>query len=137
MTAVVRHRTPDSGVQSHVVPTILCIDDHQPTLQTLSWLFESHGYTCLSSSSARTALQLFRDNPVDLVVLDHTLETDDGTALAGTLKNLRSVPILMLSGRADLKKPDGVDVLLIKPQEPRVLLGTVLSLLVRGQSKSD
>jgi DNA-binding response OmpR family regulator len=118
------------------VPTILCIDDHQPTLQTLSWLFEAHGYTCLSSSSAQRALQLFRDNPVDLVVLDHTLETDDGTALAGMLKNLRSVPILMLSGWADLKKPDGIDVLLIKPQEPKVLLGTVLSLLVRGQSNN-
>lgn len=118
------------------MPTILCIDDHQPTLQTLSWLFEAHGYTCLSSSSARTALQLFRDNPVDLVVLDHTLDANEGSALVGILKNLRSVPILMLSGWADLKKPDDIDVLLIKPQEPKVLLGTVLSLLVRGQSNT-
>jgi DNA-binding response OmpR family regulator len=129
-------RAAVSGVESLVVPTILCIDDHEPTLQTLCWLFEANGYTCLSSSSAKTALQVFRDNLIDIVILDHTLETDDGSALAGILKNVRNVPILMLSGWADLKKPDGIDVLLIKPQEPKVLLGAVLNLLVRGQTTS-
>ncbi len=115
------------------MPTILCIDDHAPTLQTLRWLFEANGYQCLTAHDGTEALQLF-ENPVDLVVVDHRLENENGAAVAGQLKQIRKVPILMLSGWADLQKPKGIDVLLIKPQEPKELLATVLSLLVRSQT---
>lgn len=116
------------------MPTLLCIDDHAPTLQTLCWLFEANGYECLQATTAKGGRKLFEENEVDLVVVDHTLDDDDGTALAKNLKAIRNVPILMLSGWADLEKPDGVDVLLIKPQEPEALLATVLSLIVRSQT---
>ncbi len=123
-----------SGVESRIVPTLLCIDDHKPTLQTLCWLFEANGYQCLQAANAADGNKLFRENKVDLVIVDHTLQTEDGSTLAARFKQVRNVPILMLSGWADLEKPKGIDVLLIKPQEPQTLIATVLGLIVRAQS---
>ncbi len=114
--------------------TILCIDDHAPTLQTLSWLFQANGYACLTATQASEGRKLFVENEIDLVVMDHSLDKDDGAELAARLKQTRNVPILMLSGWADMQKPSGVDVLLIKPQEPQTLLAAVLSLIVRAQT---
>ncbi len=116
------------------MPTLLCIDDHAPTLQTLCWLFEANGYHCLQAQNSEEARKLFEGNDIDLVIVDHTLESDSGARLATSFKSIRNVPVLMLSGWADLEKPEGIDVLLIKPQEPTALLATVLSLIVRTQS---
>jgi DNA-binding response OmpR family regulator len=102
-------------------------------LQTLSWLFEANGYQCRTARNTREALNLF-DSTIDLVVLDHALANENGAALAAQIKQIRDVPILMLSGLANLKKPDGIDVLLLKPQEPQELLATALSLIVRSQT---
>lgn len=118
------------------VPTILCIDDHPPTLQTLRWLFEANGYTCLTATSAKEGRRLFEENQVDLVVVDHLKDSSEGSPLAAVLKRMRPVPVLMLSGWAELDKPEGVDVLLIKPQEPKALLSAVLNLIVKTQTSA-
>ncbi len=116
------------------VATILCIDDHGPTLQTLCLIFRKNGYECLGAQNATEARKLFCKNEVDLVVLDRSLESCDGIALAAEFKSIRPVPILMLSGWTDVEKPEGVDVFMNKPQEPRILLAAALSLIVRAQS---
>lgn len=116
------------------MPTILCIDDHAPTLQTLRWLFEANGYQCLTAAHSQDGVRLLNDNSIDLVILDHSLDEQDGAVLAESLKAIRDIPMVMLSGWADLQKPNSVDVLLIKPQDPKALLATVLSLLVKHQT---
>ncbi len=116
------------------MPTILCIDDHAPTLQTLRWLFEANGYKCVTTPRGEEGLELLTGNSIDLIVLDHILCEGEGAVLAKSLKKIRDIPILMLSGWADLQKPSCVDVLMIKPQDPKVLLATVLSLLVKYQT---
>lgn len=119
------------------MPTILCIDDHAPTLQTLRWLFEANGYECLTATDSADGGRLLKNHSIDLIVLDHKLDEEDGSELARTLKNIRNVPILMFSGWTDMDKPDWVDVLMIKPQDPKALLATVLSLLVRRQTAGN
>jgi DNA-binding response OmpR family regulator len=57
----------------------------------------------------------------------------NGAALSRHLKNIRRVPILMLSGNVELgAKPDSVDMLLPKPLAPDVLLETIERLLERS-----
>ena len=115
--------------------TILCIDDHAPTLHTLCLLFEVSGYRAIGATSAEEGRKLFETSDVDLVVLDQSLEDGDGDQLARTLKQMQPmVPIIMLSGWADLERPDCVDKFLSKPQEPKELLAAVLSLIVRAQT---
>lgn len=114
--------------------SILCVDDHAPTLQTLCWLLEANGYHCLSAASGKDGLRLFRENDVDLLIVDNTLEEGSGAELARQCKQLRPVPVLMLSGWSDGDRPEHVDVYMTKPQEPRELLAAVLSLIVRARS---
>ena len=110
--------------------TILCVDDHSPTLLTLSLVFQSAGYVCLTASNFEESKRAFAAEHIDLVVVDHGLPGINGTAIAAHLKNIRAVTVLMLSGSVELgEKPESVDLLLPKPVAPQELLDAVARLL--------
>jgi two-component system, OmpR family, KDP operon response regulator KdpE len=110
--------------------TILCIDDHQATLVTLSLIFRGAGYCCITASNYEQAERLFAADHVDLIVVDHGLPGVNGTSIATHLKKIRDVAVLMLTGSTDVpSKPASVDVLLPKPQPPPALLEAVATLL--------
>jgi DNA-binding response OmpR family regulator len=114
--------------------TILLVDDHRASLITLSLVLRSAGYRCLTASNYDEADRTFKANPVDLVILDYGLHAISGTDLAAHLKTVRPVAILMLSGNPDLAgKPESVDILLPKPQEPEALLSTIAEMLAIRQ----
>lgn len=117
--------------------TILAIDDQASVLQTLQWLLEAKGYQCVTAATADEAEKAFRENAVDVVIVDHGLPGVDGSTLALQLKKIRSVPVIMLSGNPDLKpSPGAVDLFLAKPQNPADLLNAIGKLVGRGESES-
>jgi two-component system KDP operon response regulator KdpE len=111
--------------------TVLIVEDHKVTLDSLCLILEHNGYRCLTASNAEKALQLFASNQVDLVLLDYGLPDHDGGRLATELKNMTgSLPIVMISGAGDLQeKPPSVDTLFAKPTDPSLLLKTIADLL--------
>lgn len=112
--------------------TILCIDDHLPTLQTLSLVLQFAGHNCLIASAAEEAESLFVDNSIDLVIVDHGLPGTTGFEVGRRLKEIRDVKVLMLTGNTELEKePYAVDFVIHKPYPPRDLLNTLDSLLPR------
>ncbi len=109
--------------------TVLIIDDHPRFLQTLMWLLEAKGYRCVTASTSTEAERVFCQESVDVVIVDHGLPGVDGLTLAGLLKAIRRVPVLMLSGNPDLKPQAGaVDRFLLKPQSPEELLAAMQEL---------
>lgn len=62
--------------------TILCVEDEPLQLQLRKMLFESSGYRVLQARSAEPALELFRSQHVDAVVMDYWLSGTNGTAVA-------------------------------------------------------
>jgi two-component system phosphate regulon response regulator OmpR len=115
------------------VRKILLIDDHKATLFSLGTILRNAGYCCITASKFEEAERAFAADHIDLVVVDHGLPGTSGASLSRHLKNIRPVPILMLSGNVELgAKPDCVDVLLPKPQAPDVLLETIERLLERS-----
>ena len=78
-------------------------------------------------------MELFKQNPVELVVADHFLSAKTGTEIAREMKALKpEVPILIIS--AAMEKPDGLefaDGFLAKGEPPNVLLDTIVHLLAR------
>jgi DNA-binding response OmpR family regulator len=106
--------------------TILVIDDYFPALSTLSLILKTSGYRTLEAESAEQAERKFRDNPVDIVLVDHGLPGVNGSDLAGQLKQIRAVLVVMLTGNPELKeKPPNVDLLLAKPNEIPDLLAAI------------
>ena len=112
-------------------PLILCIDDALVALRVRKILLGTEGYNVLTARSGEDGLEIFRQNPVELVIADHFLSGKSGAEIAREMKALKSeVPILIIS--AAMEKPDGlefVDGFLSKGEAPEVLLDTIAHLL--------
>jgi hypothetical protein len=115
---------------------ILCIDDADIALRVRKLLLSGEGYRVLTASSGEQGLELFKQNPVELVISDHFLAGQSGTEIAREMKALKpAVPILIVSAAAE--RPDGLefaDGFLAKGQLPTVLLDTIARLLAEGET---
>jgi CheY-like chemotaxis protein len=112
--------------------TVLCVDDEQLQLQLRTMLFESAGFKVLQARSASAALELFRSEHVDAVVMDYWLSGTNGTAVAEEMKRLHPrIPIVMLSGYSSLPGEGAVvDAWLRKAQaEPEEIVNAVRTLI--------
>ncbi|MGO4327654.1 response regulator [Cupriavidus sp. 2TAF22] len=94
--------------------------------------------TCNRGDEAIAAYQELKPN---LVVLDLMLPGLDGMEVCRRLKQISSVPILMLTARKDpydqiVGLELGADDFVAKPVEPRVLLARVRALLRRSEQNS-
>jgi len=80
------------------VPTILCIDDEVLGLEIRKVVLEREGYVVHTATDGPTGIRVFRQHPVDAVVLDFAMPGMDGGAVATALKEIRpNIPILLLS----------------------------------------
>jgi CheY-like chemotaxis protein len=117
-------------------PLILCIDDADIALRVRKLLLGSEGYKVLTAPTAEDGFEIFRENPVELVIADHFLSGKTGTEIAREMKQLKpQVPILILS--AGIEDPPGLefaDGFLAKGEPSDVLLNTIAQLLAKGPS---
>ena len=89
------------------VPTILCIDDEVLGLEIRKVVLEREGYVVHTATDGATGIRVFRQHPVDAVVLDFAMPGMDGGAVATVLREIRpNIPILLLS--AYLTLPEDV-----------------------------
>lgn len=80
---------------------ILVIDDEPPIRKLLRTGLGSQGYQILEASNGKTALEAIGEEP-DLIILDLGLPDTPGLELLGILRSRNeSVPIIVLSSRAD------------------------------------
>ena len=117
--------------------SVLCVDDEPSGLKLRQLILERNGYVVSTAMTASEALAVFKSQDFDLVVTDHLLGRDTGTAMAKEMKRIKpSVPIIVLSGTTD--KPGGVelvDAFLSKAQAPESLLAKVRELLARSRTQ--
>jgi CheY-like chemotaxis protein len=117
-------------------PVILCIDDAEVALRVRKLLLASVGYVVLTASSGEEGLEIFEQNPVDLVIADHFLSDKSGAEIAAEMKATKpQVPILIVS--ASEEPPAGLDFadgFLSKLDGPDALLERVSSLFAKKAS---
>ena len=92
---------PDPAVH----PVVLCIDD-EPNLLTIRQLvLAAAGYEVIATTDGSSGLALFKDHPIDLVILDHFLPDTSGAEVAAEMKRLNpDVPIILMTGLLDPPK---------------------------------
>lgn len=79
--------------------TILVVDDEPQILRLLGHALTAAGYVCLTSTNGREALHATKTKTPDLVILDLGLPDMDGKLVAGSIRQISKVPILVLSAR--------------------------------------
>src|SRR5690625_3264908 len=112
-------------------PLVLIVDDEKDLLDLLSYNFQQDGYRVTTARDGVEALDLARETPPDLIVLDIMMPRMDGIEACRRIRSdavLRKLPIIMLTAKTEednqievldygtviyLSKPISVYVLLI------------------------
>jgi DNA-binding NtrC family response regulator len=112
--------------------TVLVVDDDASIRLLCRVNLELEGWRVLEAASIAAARAQMGAEPVDVVLLDVHVGTEDGFAFADELRQLRpKTPVALLTGSAD---PDAsaADALIPKPFTLEQLVGTVRDLTVGG-----
>jgi DNA-binding response OmpR family regulator len=116
---------------------ILLVDDEQPVQKLLSYPLEKDGYEVVPALDGQAALNEFDRQPFDLVVLDIMLPKIDGLEVCRQLRAKSSVPIIMLTAKAEeidkvLGLELGADDYITKPFSMREFRSRVKAALRRA-----
>jgi DNA-binding response OmpR family regulator len=121
--------------------TVLVVDDEKTLRETVAYLLQQEGYRVLMAADGREALDVFRKERPDLVLLDLMLPELSGMEVCRILRRESDVPILMLTARnSEIDKVVGLEVgaddYVTKPFSLRELLARVRALLRRRENSS-
>jgi DNA-binding response OmpR family regulator len=119
---------------------ILVVDD-EPSIQkqTRDYL-EKDGFRVITAKDGSGALSAARREKPDLIILDLMLPGMDGRDVCRILRRESSVPIIMLTARAEESDQIvglelGADDYVTKPFSPKALVARVRALLRRAQGR--
>ena len=84
--------------------TILMMDDDLLVLESLEDYLKQAGYTVVTASSAREAVEQARETPADVALLDMKMPEMDGFQVAAMLRQLQpNLRVIMFTGYASLE----------------------------------
>ena len=121
--------------------TILVVDDEPTVRETLAESLEGEGFRVVTADDGREALELFRDERPDLILLDLMLPELSGIEVCRIVRRESGVPILMLTAKdSELDKVVGLELgaddYVTKPFSLRELGARVRALLRRTEPVS-
>lgn len=122
--------------------TILLVDDDPDILKILKDNLEFDNYRVLLATNGKEALDLFDTTRVNLVILDLSLPDIDGIQVCRRMRDMSSIPIIMLTARD--RVPDkvlgldsGADDYVSKPFDYLELAARINACLRRSGSIED
>ena len=129
---------PDRPAASGGVTRSVLVVDDEPTLrETLAEALEQDGLRVVTAADGREALDVFRAESPDLVLLDLMLPQISGIEVCRIMRRESAVPIVMLTAKdSEIDKVVGLELgaddYVTKPFSPRELVARVRSVLRRA-----
>jgi len=115
---------------------ILICDDEPDIVNALKIYLESEGYETVSAENGKKALELLKQENVQLVLLDVMMPVMDGIETLSKHREASNVPVILLTAKSEdtdkiLGLSSGADDYITKPFNPMELLARVKSCLRR------
>ena len=120
---------------------VLVIDDDSTLLKFLGEYLRDTGLTVFTTDKSETALRLLYDERPNIVVLDVMMPGMDGFVLASRIREISSVPMIMLTGKTSESDKlrgfrIGVDDYVTKPFSFAELAARINAILSRARESS-
>lgn len=118
--------------------TILVVDDEEKMVRFIRLNLEQDGFRTVAAFSGREALRKLNEELPDLVLLDVMLPDLDGFEVLRMMREISTVPIIMLTARGQEEDRIrglelGADDYISKPFSPRELVSRVRAVLRRSE----
>ena len=118
---------------------ILVVDEDKEIAELVGIHLREEGYEVYKAYSGKEALEIFKQERIDLVILDVMMPVMDGNQVCSKIRDTSAVPIIMLSAKdAEMDMVSslyqGADDYVTKPFRPMELMARVKSQLRRFQS---
>src|SRR5512144_1097687 len=121
---------------------ILIVDDEPRYLRLLEANLRTEGYEVVTAQDGAQAVDVFSNQPIDLILMDVMMPNLDGFAACQRIRQFSNVPIIILTARGEeqdrVRGLDlGADDYLVKPFSATELLARVRAVLRRAQVSSE
>ena len=121
---------------------VLIVDDEPRYLRLLEANLRTEGYEVVTAQDGQQAVDVFSDQPIDLVLLDIMMPRLDGFGATQRIREFSSVPIIILTAKGEeqdrVRGLDlGADDYLVKPFSATELLARVRAVLRRAQVPTE
>lgn len=116
--------------------TILVVDDEIKIIEVISLYLKNEGYEVVSATNGREAIDKYKANDIDLIILDLMLPDISGEDVCREIRAISDVPIVMLTAKTDESSvlngySLGSDDYITKPFSPKQLVAKVNALFKR------
>jgi DNA-binding response OmpR family regulator len=117
---------------------ILIVDDEPRYLRLLEANLRTEGYEVVTAQDGAQAVDVFSNQPIDLVLMDVMMPKLDGFGATQRIREFSNTPIIILTAKGDeqdrVRGLDlGADDYLVKPFSATELLARVRAVLRRAQ----
>jgi len=120
---------------------ILIVDDDQNICELLRLYTEKEGFTVVMAHDGRRAVEVFKEEEPDLILLDIMLPEMDGWQVCREIRKVSKCPIIMLTAKGEtfdkvLGLELGADDYVVKPFEAKEVIARIKAVL-RRSAKQD
>lgn len=118
---------------------ILIVDDEANICELIRLYVEKEGYRAITAYDGQKALDLFRTEQPDLILLDIMLPVKDGWQVCREIRAVSNVPIIMLTAKGEtfdkvLGLELGADDYVVKPFDSKELVARIKAVLRRCEN---
>lgn len=115
---------------------VLVVEDEQSLREPLVFMLEKEGYEVVEAENGEVALEKFKTDQIDVILLDLMMPKLDGNQVCKQIRLSSNVPIIMLTAKdAEVDKVVGLEIgaddYVTKPYSTRELLARMKAVLRR------
>jgi len=121
---------------------ILIVDDEPNICEIIRLYVEKEGYDAVIANDGGNAVEKYKSETPDLVLLDIMLPVKDGWQVCREIRAVGNTPIIMLTAKGEtfdkvLGLELGADDYMVKPFEPKELVARIKAVLRRSDFRNN